>query len=146
MNEKRRILNTLLIAVWCILGAVLLAGCASPSTVAERKEQRAAEKAAKTPYGRLIAEGAAYLNWLTQQDKLPGIRRNDHGSIASAPEVLGEGAVTYPATVVFSLTKDRDPSAYEYTLLKPDPTAAWQLVKATRMDRNGRVLEDLLAK
>jgi hypothetical protein len=147
MSKKQKIFNQLLMASWCLLGVALLAGCASSSpSAAEKAEQKAAAKAARTPYGKLIAEAAAYLIGLTEQDQLPGIRKNEHGSIESTPEVLGEGAVSYPASVVFRLAKDGDASVYRYTVVKQDPTAPWQLIKATREDKSGQVVADLLAR
>src|SRR4051794_25027470 len=84
MSKKQNLFNGLRTASVFLVGAMLLAGCASNSpTAVEKAEQRAAAKAARTPYGKLIAEAAAYLVGLTEQDQLPGIHKREHGAIQS---------------------------------------------------------------
>jgi hypothetical protein len=150
MNKKLRFHNELLITLSAMLSAAFLAGCAGPSagsgkTSEKTAEKRASEKAARTPYGSLTADAASYLTGLMEQDQLPGIRRRDHGTLMSAPTPLSEGEVSYPASVSFHVAKDGDASVYNYTLVKQNAAAPWQLAKAAREDKSGHVLEELLA-
>jgi hypothetical protein len=121
-----------------LLGTVFLVGCASSSTPAR--------KAAQTPYGKLLQDGSSFIDGLLDRGQLPGFRKGEHGSLSSIPEPVWEKGVTFPVSVVLRGTKEGDDSFYRYTIMKADPEASWKLVEATRWDKNGHVVEQLLPK
>jgi hypothetical protein len=138
MKIRTTIGNKLLIGFVSVLSAILFAGCATSSDP---------EKAAlQTPYGLLLQDAATYVDGLRVEDKLPGIRKGDHGSLMTIPEPVWDKGVTYPVTVVVRGTKKDADFLYRYTLLKSDSKADWQLIEATSWDKEGRVVEQLLPK
>jgi hypothetical protein len=138
MNIRTAVRKELLAGFISILSAVLLAGCASSST--------RAKAAAQTPYGKLLQDAATYIGGLEDEGKLPGFRKGEHGSLTSIPEPVWEKGVTFPVSVVLRGTKEGDDSFYRYTLMKLDSGASWQVVEATRWDKSGHVVEQLLPK
>ena len=137
MNTRATIRKELLVGFISVLSAALLAGCASSSLPAEA--------AARTPYGKLLQDAATYIGDLKDEDKLPGFRKGDHGSISSIPEPLSEKEVAFPISVVLRATNTSDGSFYRYTVMKLNTEATWQMVEATRWDKNGQI-EQLLLK
>jgi len=138
MHTRMVLRKELLVGFISTLSAVLFAGCASSSNPAKA--------AAQTPYGELLQDAANYIGGLEDQGKLPGFHKGEHGSLTSIPEPVWEKGVTFPVSVVLRGTKEGDDSFYRYTLMKLDSGAAWQLVEATRWDKGGHVVEQLLPK
>jgi len=126
MKIKRR-LERHLVWSFCVLVAVIASGCVS---------QEAA----------LLRDADRYTSELKEQDKLPGYSSTEHGrSIASAP--LHVGHVSYPASVTVRAWKEGDESTYWwYDLVKDTPESSWRLVKAARLDKDDKVVEQLFPK
>ena len=101
---------------------------------------------AQTPYGKLLQDASDYIRSLEDQDKLPGFHKGEQGSLSSVPEPVWEKGPTFPVSVVLRGTKEGDDSFYRYTIMKLDSGAAWRLVEATRWDKSGYVIEQLLPK
>src|SRR6188474_412091 len=138
MNTIRNILAAQLPVISLIL-ITLLGGCASPESVSP-------ESAARGQQGKLLQSAVRHFAQLKQQDRLPGIRREEHGSLTSKALPLREGEVSYPASVTIRATKNGDNSTYSYGLLKESESSPWQLVKASRLDQDGKLLEELPLK
>jgi hypothetical protein len=138
MNIRTTMETKLLVGFISALSAILFAGCATSSDPAKTTLQ--------TPYGKLLQDAATYVDGLRVEDKLPGFRKGDHGSLMTIPEPVWDKGVTYPVTVIVRGTKKGADSLYRYTLLKSDSKADWQLIEATSWDKDGRVVEQLLPK
>ena len=138
MNTRTTMRKELLVGFICVLSALLMPGCASSSALAKA--------AAQTPYGQLLQDAATYVGGLKDQDKLPGFHKGEHGSLTSIPEPVWEKGISFPVSVVMRGTKEGAESFYRYTIMKPDSRAPWQLVEATRWDKSGHVIEQLLSK
>jgi hypothetical protein len=133
MNTIRNILVSQFRAVSLIL-ITLLEGCASP------------ESAARGQQGKMLQSAVQHFAQLKQQDRLPGIRREEHGSLTTKALPLREGDISYPASVTIRATKKGDDSTYSYGLLKESESSPWQLVKASRLGKDGKLLEELPLK
>lgn len=138
MNTRTTLRRELLAGFIAVLCAFVLAGCASSSAPAKA--------ALQTPYGKLLQDAATYIDSLLDQDKLPGFHKGEHGSLTSIPEPVWEKGVTFPVSVVLRGTKEGTDFFSRYTIMKSDSGAPWQLVEATRWDKNGHVVEQSVPK
>jgi hypothetical protein len=50
--------------------------------------------------------------------------------------------VTFPAERSFTATKEGDPSAYHYTVIRPSSASSWQLQRAWRTDAEGQLADE----
>ncbi len=116
-----------------VVAALVLTSCVNP------------ESAGRSPKGKLLQDAERYATELKQQDKLPGYRSTEHGSVIARAAWNG-GAVSYPASVTVLARKDGDNSTYCYDLTKDTTESSWRLVKATRLDDHDRVIEQMLPK
>lgn len=120
-------------AAWalCLLVGLFLTGCISQET------------AARSPKGKLLQDAERYVSEQRAQDRLPGWRSTEHGRVITSAPWPG-AKVTYPASVTVRAWKDADDSTYWYRLQKDAPEAAWRLVEGTRLDKDNKVVEQLL--
>ncbi len=89
-----------------------------------------------------LMEARDFFASLKEQDRLPGIAKNDHGSVSASVDLSDKARLgTYPLSWTFYATKEGDPSIYHYTLVRPSSQAPWQLGQAWRTDSHGRLLE-----
>src|SRR5712664_3672414 len=117
----------------CIPLVVALAGCISQQT------------AASSPEGKLLQAAEQYARDLKDQDKLPGYSSKEHGRvIAMAPWTGGD--VSYPASVTVRAWKKGDDTMYCYDLVKDSPQSTWQLTKATHLDKQKKLIDQLYPK
>jgi hypothetical protein len=114
----------------CIPLGILLAGCVSQQT------------AARSSKGKLLQDAEQYASDLKGQDKLPGYASQEHGRVIASAAWSG-GEVSYPASVMVRAYKEGDETTYRYDLLKDSPESAWQLTKATHLDRHDKVIDEL---
>ena len=131
MKTERKIRQ--LAPILCIPLAVVLAGCISRQT------------AGSSPEGKLLQDAEQYARDLKDQDKLPGYGSKEHGRvIAMAPWTSGE--VSYPASVTVRAWKKGDETMYCYDLVKDSPQSTWQLTKATHLDKQKKLIDQLYPK
>jgi hypothetical protein len=113
-----------------LASAGLLIGCTGPKAAWHSQQ------------GMLVRDAEGYVSELKAQDKLPGIGPGDHGRlIAAAPASKDE--LGYPATVTVQVWKQGENSPYHYDLEKDEPQAPWRMLRATRLDESGHVIEEL---
>ncbi len=110
--------------------AGLVAGCAGP---------KAAQRSAK---GQLLQGAERYVSELREHNQLPGFNSAEHGRLVAAAPWAG-GDVSYPTSVTVQAWKQGQEACYRYELTKDSPQASWHLVAATRLNSDGRVVEDL---
>jgi hypothetical protein len=128
MKTVRRIRQ--IASMLCIPLAAVLAGCISQQTVA------------RSPEGNLLQDAEQYVRNLSHQGKLPGYGSKELDRvIAMAPWMGSE--ISYPASVMVQVWKQGDETMYRYDLVKDSPRSAWQLIKATHLDKQSEFIAQL---
>lgn len=111
-----------------------LTGCASPKAASPTPDPAAL---------RVLASATRYFSSLQEQGKAPGLSTAWRGKL----DVLltQSGKISYPATVII---RAKDPKNFicSYKAVQDTVHAPWRLVAATRSDKDGHVVEDLLSK
>ena len=126
-------MNRAVVRIMALFLVGTVAGCVGP---------KAAERSAK---GKLLQDAERYVTEQREQNKLPGFSSTDHGRLIAATAWHG-GTVSYPALVTVRAWKAGEKPEYRYELAKNDQDAPWQLLSATRQDKAGKVVEQLLSK
>jgi hypothetical protein len=129
MKTVRKIRQIVLLL--CI--PAVLAGCISQQTVTRSAE------------GNLLQDAEQYTRNLNHQGKLPGYTGKELDQvIAMAPWTGGE--ISYPASVTVHVWKVGDETMYSYDVVKDSPQSAWQLTRATHLDKQNKLIADLYSR
>jgi hypothetical protein len=93
------------------------------------------------------ARAAEFVAELHDQDRLPGISKEDHGILTSdqIESITTNGDVIlmgYPASRTFHLVKYGDTSSNNYTVVKESKDATWKLRRAWETDSNGQIIRE----
>jgi hypothetical protein len=95
------------------------------------------------PGGAATIDAGEYLIGRLKEGKLPGISKDDHGSMVAANAKPHEGQTeSYPLVRVIVLRKNGDTSEYFYGVVRESAGAPWQLQKAWRANPEGKVVEE----
>ncbi len=92
-----------------------------------------------TRMGELMLGAIDYLIRLKEQNRLPGVGKDAHGTFPFSAFPIPKGLPVW-RTQTFIKNND-DISTYYYTVEKLSPDGGWQLKKAWRRDGNGKIVE-----
>jgi hypothetical protein len=120
-----------------LVAIVLLAGCAGP-------KNGTPEAIARSPQGKHLESATKCCAELMFQGKLPGVAKDELGSLETEA-IPCDSPFSFPASVRIHITK-KDGSEYSYTFRQDAAASAWRLASASRVNKDGRVLEELFPK
>ena len=84
----------------------------------------------------------AFLYSLKKQGKLPGISKDDHGSVDEFLKFSDINPADYANSQTFHGHKMGDPFTYNYTIARKSQNDGWKLERAWRTDKNKKVIEE----
>jgi hypothetical protein len=96
-----------------------------------------------SPGFRLTEEAAAFLHQLRIEGKLPGVQKDEQIYLLMPADTAYP---IYPVVRTFPGRKKNaaGPFSYHYTVIKTSLVSGWQLQRAWRTDRSGKVVEEYL--
>ena len=119
---------------------ILMCGFLGSGCSSEKEQMR---KLMRTdPIALQVVSAGEFLKDMRDQGRLPGISKNEHGKIKTDQVSLDSEKELYPISNTFHFTKNGSPFTYHYSVARPTEDESWQLQRAWRTDRDGRILEE----
>src|SRR5262245_42900194 len=96
-----------------LLSGVIISGCS-------RDDEQTRKMVATNAVTAQSLAAIDFMRHMKEEGRLPGYSKDEHGKLTSDPvPITADSRGTYPASFTFRITKNGDPSTYNYSVLCP---------------------------
>jgi hypothetical protein len=138
------VFRRIILPLFAVVAIVLSAGAADRVPQTSNNIQAALEAARRSPRGKASWSATKFFIYTLCRNRIPDCKASEEGSFTTYTGPLNDfGAVTYPISFTFQLSKRGGGALYCYTVQKDAWFSRWHFTKAWKQTKGGKRLAEL---
>jgi hypothetical protein len=134
----------IILSLFAVVAMALSADAADRVSQASNNIQAVLEAARRSPRGKAFWSATKFFICTLGRNRIPDCKASEEGSFTTDMGPLNDfGAVTFPVSFTFQLTKRGESALYCYTVQKDAWFSRWHFTKAWKQTKTGKRLAEL---